>query len=403
MYVRSLELTNFRNFRRASIELADAPLLIVGENGQGKSNLLEAIELLATAKSARAGLDRELVNWGALSGGDGPLVEAFARIRAAVVSERREQRAEIVIRQLERPATGPATGDTNPAVAKTFRLNGVPKRALEFVGTVKIVAFSPLDVAMVDGPPSGRRRYLDVMNAQINPSYLRALQRYLKVLAQRNHLLRDMRSRGDRNDASLEVWSEQLISQGSFLIAERAHAVDLLTRRADDWFHELAGSGGTLEIGYRPALGAPSLSVPTEGGDAAAAQVRELFTAELARLRPRELAAGMSLAGPHRDDLRFLLGGVDLQVYGSRGQQRLAALALKLAEADHVGERAGTRPVILMDDVLSELDRKRQDAVLRYVERGGQTLLTLTSRGAIPPGLLSNAAVVQVSDGSLEQ
>ena len=396
MYVRSLEVTNFRNLRRASIELPDGPVVILGDNGQGKTNLLEAVELLATAKSSRAGSDREMVNWAALGSDPGSLAEPFARVRATVVREGRELRAEVLVRD-----TGNAGEGELPSVAKTFRVNGVSKRALEFVGAINVVAFSPLDVALVDGPPSGRRRYLDVMNAQVSSKYLYALQRYQKVLFQRNHLLRQIRARSGE-DVSLAVWSEQLLGEGAFLVLERARSIAELTPLADRWFHELAG-GGQLEISYRPALGMSGDIVRelAEYGESDLFRVREAFRSELDRVRPREAAAGMSLAGPHRDDLRFLLDGVDLSVYGSRGQQRLGALALKLAEADHLEQGARSRPILLMDDVLSELDRKRQLAVLRFAARGGQTLLTTTSLGVIDQEILGEAPVLEVTAGQV--
>lgn len=412
MYLRSLELMNFRNFRRAAVELAEGPTVILGDNGQGKSNLLEAIELLATAKSARAGSDRELIHWAALSGAADVLPEQFARIRAAVLRNDHETRAEVLIR----PLAGDGDG---PAASKTFRLNGVARRALEFVGAINVVAFSPLDVALVAGPPAGRRRYLDVMISQFNSRYLYGLQRYQKVLLQRNHLLKQLKGRR-AEESGLSVWSEQLVAEGAFLILERARAVRDLTGLADRWFRGLGGGGGQLEVLYRPALGPagsvvgestrsqpiplPSAALrpgPDGEGALTLATVQHVFSEEAARVQQREVAIGMSLAGPHRDDLRFVLDGVDLQVYGSRGQQRLAALALKLAEADLLEQRAGSRPILLMDDVLSELDRRRQLAVLRFAARTGQTLLTVTSIDVVDPDELPNAVVLRVQAGTV--
>lgn len=393
LYVRSLELTNFRNFRRATVELHEGPVVLVGDNGQGKTNLLEATELLAMAKSPRAGSDRELINWSGLTADTGPLAEQFARVRATVLRESRDLRAEILIREVGGGEEGEAS-----SVVKTFKINGLAKRALEFVGTINAVSFSPLDLALVDGPPAGRRRYLDVMNAQVSPKYLYTLQRYQKVLFQRNHLLRQLRAR-QTDDASLSVWTEQLVSEGAYLIVERTRSIARLSPLADRWFHELAGDGDHLQILYQPSLSSLGESEPTDPEDLALEHIRDVFAAELDRMRPRERGAGMSLVGPHRDDLHFVLDGVDLNVYGSRGQQRLGALALKLAEADHLEERASSRPVLLMDDVLSELDRKRQLAVMRFVAQGGQTLLTTTALEVIDKNALPNALVLNVAGG----
>lgn len=432
MYLRSLELTNYRNFRKAPLELRDGPTVVLGDNGQGKSNLLEAIEILATAKSARAGSDRELMHWAVLAGGPEMLAESFARVRATVEREGRQIRAEVLIRPqraglaaqggaetLESPVGRPeqtATSTLGDAdgllssldlaestpVSKTFRLNGIAKRALEFVGAINVVAFSPLDIALVAGPPAGRRRYLDVMIGQVNSRYLYALQRYQKVVLQRNHLLRQIKGRA-ANDSGLGVWTEQLRTEGAFLILERAGAVAELTDLADGWFRELGGGGARMAVVYRPALGPSAALVerlPRDGDDGLAI-IERAFGEELARIRPRELIVGVSLAGPHRDDLRFFLDGVDLQVYGSRGQQRLAALALKLAEADLLERRTGSRPILLMDDVLSELDRRRQQAVLRFAAGSGQTLLTVTNLEVIGAGGLPGAEVLRVEAGTV--
>lgn len=390
MYLRSLELTNFRNFRHAEIQLQDGPTVLVGDNGQGKTNLLEAIELLATARSPRTSSDRELVNWSALEPTDGLPPEPFARIRAVAVREPREVRAEVLIR-----ADPPDGAAANHSVSKTFRVDGVAKRAMEFVGTILVVAFSPLDVALVDGSPSGRRRYLDVMNSQASRRYLYGLQRYQKLLLQRNHLLRQFRGRGP-DEASLDAWTRELTSEAAHLIRERARAVHDLSDPADRWFSELRGPGGRLEIRYHPGLGraADAADDLTDDDEAETGAIHAALAAEFERIRPREIGAGMTLVGPHRDDLRFRLDGADLTIYGSRGQQRLAAVALKLAEADLLETRSGSRPVMLMDDVLSELDPSRQRAVLEFAARGGQTLLTMTStdvllrRDVAPPPIL---------------
>lgn len=397
MYVRSLELANFRNFRRLALELADGPTIIRGDNGQGKTNLLEAVELLATAKSARAGAERELIHWAMAEPG---APEPFARIRAAVVRQERELRAEVLVR-LEGSAQegGPITA------AKTFRLNGLSRRALEFVGAVNAVSFSPLDVGLVSGPPGGRRRYLDVMISQANARYLYALQRYTKVLLQRNHLLRQLRNRGRDPDATLGVWTDQLASDGALLMLERARTVRDLAGLADQWFQQLAGSSQHLGVSYQPsfeaAAAADMAAIPEASSPEGLRWFQVQYVEALRRAEARELAAGVSLIGPHRDDLRLSLDGADLHVYGSRGQQRLAALSLKLAEADLLEARAGSRPILLLDDVLSELDKPRQAAVLELVKARGQSLLTVTSLELVDPRVLPSAPVFHVEDGAV--
>jgi len=399
VYVRSLQLTNYRNFRRFALTLDDGPTVIVGGNAQGKTNLLESLELLATAKSARAGADRELVRWDALAGEEDGIAppEPFARIGAAVERGNGEVKAEVLIRALD--AGEQASG---PAVSKTFRINGAPRRALEFIGEINVVSFSPEDVELVAGSPGGRRRYLDITNAQMSSRYLRALQRYNKVLLQRNALLRVVRDRGVV-DSSLAVWDQEIARSGSFIMMTRSASVSALGELAARWFRELGGWGQHLVLRYLPGLGGtpddwlaaadPMVAEASGAGEAA------LLTA-LESMRAREQAAGMSLIGPHRDDFAFLMDGIDLGIYGSRGQQRLAALALKLAEVELLEFRVGSRPILLLDDVLSELDDVKQAAVLEVAAKRGQTILTLTTLELLGRHRLFHPTIFHLEAGS---
>jgi DNA replication and repair protein RecF len=400
VHLKSLQLTNYRNFRRLALTLGDEPTIIQADNAQGKTNLLEAVELLATTKSSRAGSDRELVHWAVASPSDElAAAEAFGRINAVVAHPRGETKAEVVLRLFEAAEDG-----TGPNVSKSFRVNGVPRRALEFVGEINVVSFSPEDVELVAGPPSGRRRYLDISNGQMSGRYLRALQRYNKVLVQRNQLLRQIREQGGGTGATLPVWDQELATNGAFILQERQRSATALATFADRWFRELGGWGQRLEIGYRPALPdneAVVLSSVPADGDAALGAIHSAFVQSLDRNRQRDVAAGMSLIGPHRDDLCFMVDSIDMNVYGSRGQQRLAALSLKLAELDLLAARVGSRPILLLDDVLSELDEAKQAAVLRVAAGGGQTLLTVTHLDAIDRNVLPNAPVLHLEAGAL--
>ncbi|MEA2639219.1 MAG: replication and repair protein RecF [Chloroflexota bacterium] len=400
MYLRSLQLTNYRNFRRFALTLSDGPTVIQGANAQGKTNLLEAIELLATTKSARAGSDRELIRWGTLDGQvDGVTPpEPFARIAAGVSRTQGDVKAEVLIRAVDAP------DDAAASVSKVFRINGMPRRALEFVGEINVISFSPEDVDLVAGSPSGRRRYLDITNAQMSPRYLRTLQRYGKVLLQRNSLLRQARERGTP-DPSLAVWDDELATNGAYIVLARAASVAGLSAFAGRWFQELSGWGQQLTVQYRPSLGQAGTAWLAEANPNEPGQVdvgRTTMLAALERLRPRERGAGMSLMGPHRDDLAFLMDGIDLNVYGSRGQQRLAALSLKLAEVELLETQVGSRPILLLDDVLSELDDAKQAAVLRVAGGQGQTILTVTTLDLLDRHALPAAAVYHLEAGAVE-
>jgi DNA replication and repair protein RecF len=399
VHLRSLQLTNYRNFRRLALTLDDEPTIIQADNAQGKTNLLEAIELLATTKSSRAGSDRELIHWAVASpANELAAAEAFGRITALVAQPRGETKAEVLLR------VGDATEESaGPSVSKAFRVNGLPRRALEFVGEINVVSFSPEDVELVAGPPAGRRRYLDVTNGQMSGRYLRALQRFNKVLGQRNQLLRQIRDHGDGQDSTLPVWDQELATNGAYIFQERARSVTGLAAFADRWFRELGGWGQQLTIGYRPGLPANEAVVlgSVQEDDLALGAIHSGFMEAMSRNRPRDVAAGMSLVGPHRDDLCFAVDGIDLNVYGSRGQQRLAALSLKLAELDLLAARVGSRPILLLDDVLSELDESKQSAVQRVTAAGGQTLLTVTHLDSIDRNVLANARVLHLEAGAL--
>jgi DNA replication and repair protein RecF len=412
MWLKRLALTNFRSYARLGLELGPGIVVFHGANGQGKTNLLEAVHVLATTKSARAGSDRELVNW--LARGE-PM--AFARIAASIGRGDGEVHVDLVVRA---ESDGEGTNGSGPAVSKQIRVGGLPKRAVEYVGTVNAVLFSPEDVALVSGPPAGRRRYLDITLSQVNSRYLRALQRYNKVLLQRNHLLRQVRDRR-QPAALLEPWDAELVTSGAYLIAERGRLLAAVNARLTDLYRALSGSSGRLEVIYRSSLDAvrPSSAVPPlavlatrvaepptpiwdpAGVGATPAGLAERFQACLLAGQARELAQGVSLVGPHRDDLDFMVDGVPQGVYGSRGQQRLSVVALRLAEVEFMRAETGEAPLLLLDDVLSELDPARQRFVLETLGDQAQTLLTTTDLGALDPAFLARARVYRVEQGTL--
>jgi DNA replication and repair protein RecF len=414
MWLKRLALTNFRSYARLGLELPPGIVVFHGPNGQGKTNLLEAVHVLATTKSPRAGSDRELINW--LVRGE-PL--AFARIAASVGRTQGEVHVDLLLR-----GDGDSEGSNGsaPPVSKQIRVGGLPRRAVEYVGTVNAVYFSPEDVGLVSGPPAGRRRYLDITLSQVNSRYLRALQRYNKVLLQRNHLLRQVRDRR-QPPALLEPWDAELVTSGSYLVAERWRLLGALNARLAELYRALSGGRGRLEAVYRSTLDAPRpdyTATPTappalvaEGAagrgspwgpatvGALPVGLSERFQACVLRGRERELAQGVSLVGPHRDDVEFLLDGVPQGTYGSRGQQRLSVLALKLAEVEFMRAETDEQPLLLLDDVLSELDPARQRFVLQTLGSEGQTLLTTTDLGDLDPAFLARARVYRVEDGAL--
>ncbi|HZU05511.1 MAG TPA: DNA replication/repair protein RecF [Chloroflexota bacterium] len=396
MWLKRLALTNFRSYVRLGLELPPCTVVFHGANGQGKTNLLEAVQVLATTKSMRASNDRELLHrlvWGQ------PL--AFARVAASVGRADGEIHIDLVLRVEEGTTNG-----NGPAISKQIRVGGLPQRAVEYVGTINAVLFSPEDVALVAGPPAGRRRYLDVTLSQVNPRYLRALQRYNKVLLQRNHLLRQVRDRRQPL-ALLEPWDAELVASGAYLVAERLRLLAALNARLPDLYRALSGGRDRLIVAYRSTLDALQPAGVTADRHASGVtsepeRLPERFQACLLANRERELALGVSLVGPHRDDLDFLLDDVPQGTYGSRGQQRLSVIALKLAEVEFMRAETGERPLLLLDDVLSELDPGKQRFVLQTIGTEGQTLLTTTDLGSFDPAFLAHARVYRVAEGTVQ-
>ncbi len=397
MFLRRLELQEFRSFRRLDLALEPVGLRLVGPNASGKSTLLEAVMMLATTRSPRTSSERDTINW---ESGEEYAVPPFARIAGVV--ERSADQIEIEI-GLEADPARPSAG------RKRIKLNGRPVRALDAVGALRAVLFSPEDVGLIPGPPAGRRRYLDLAISQVDGTYLRALSRFSQVLIQRNSLLKSLaRDRvapgAPAVAAQLDFWDGELIAVGSVIIARRLAVVAEIDLLARERFGALAGSDDFV-VHYNPALDLDGLRESGAGVRDASLilpVVRREYEAALIEARPAEVRRGVSLIGPHREDLSFTLGGKDLAVFGSRGQQRLAVVALKLAEVALMGETAGEAPLLLLDDVLSELDAGHRAAMIEgVVERGVQLLVTTTDRDLLSLPVLAHLPLVGVASGAV--
>ena len=381
MYIENLTLTNFRNYAQLELSLPRQMVVLQGDNAQGKTNLLEAIYLLATTRSPLTTAERELIRWQAWQE---PI--PVARLTARVCRAGDKINLEIALKGDTRP-DGPQSG----LVTKQIKVNGLPRRATDVVGMVNVVMFTAPDIELIGGAPALRRRYLDVTLCQVDSRYLRSLQAYNKVLLQRNHLLRLIQER-EAQPAELKFWDDELVEQGSYLVVERRRLIAELNKRAKVVHSQLA-PGESLALLYLPSLRGEV------GQDLA--QTRQAFAQALGQAQGREIAAGMSLVGPHRDDLQFLNNGIDLGIYASRGQQRTISLSLKLAEADFFKDKRGDPPILLLDDVLSELDRQRRSYLLAWLADYEQVLLTTTELEFLPAEFLTNATVFQVRQGSI--
>lgn len=386
MHIRHLSLTNFRNYARLELELSPQVILLHGDNAQGKTNLLEAIYYLATSRSPQASSDRELINWVA----DQEEMMPYARLMAEVVRGDRVRQIEIVLQK--EPLKGAVNGERT-RLRKQIRVDKAKRRALDLVGQLNVVFFMPQDMALVDGSPSGRRRYLDVALCQVDAEYCRSLSRYNRVLASRNALLRQER-RVDPDE--LAYWDEQLIGLGAVVMLRRRDAVLRLEEWATARHQQLSGAAEYLRLIYQPTM---SLDLEDD-----AQHLQTTYRAELTRRRRQEFERKATLVGPHRDDVNILTNGVDLKKFGSRGQKRTAVLAIKLAELDWMRERiGGEMPILLMDEMLAELDVARRRFLLDQVVSSAveQVIITTSDLGMFDPGFLSGARPLEIKGGRI--
>jgi DNA replication and repair protein RecF len=427
MRVSHLKLTSFRNYIELDLVPGAGLNILYGENAQGKSNVLEAISLLATTRSLRAGRESELI-----------LRDAEIAHVQAEIDREREGEVELQLTILQ--------GDK-----KMVRVNGMKRpRVIDLLGQFNAVFFGALDLAIVSGEPSDRRHYLNVEISQISPRYVYDLGHYKRVLAQRNRLLRDLRDRPrPREETGLDAWNEQLVTFGSPLFDKRRFYIERLAPLADQIHRELTDGREGLEVRYLPSIPLPTIAgifpnrsavtmkpeadatvrettaearylaeaeletqevhngndPPYEKGTESALSATEAianaFRGALSAVQGEEARRGTTLLGPQRDDLCFFINGIDARIYGSQGQQRTVALALKLAEFRLIEDYVGEPPVMLLDDVMSDLDDMRRSHLLRWVQRRCQTFLTCTNLRYFSADILQEAAIFQVVAGTV--
>jgi len=340
MRITSIHLTDFRNYARAELRPCEGVTVLYGDNAQGKTALLEAVVLSCTGRSHRTPRDRELIRWEQEAG------------RVFICAQRRDggHEVDMLLSRQKR---------------KTVKVNGrVLQRTGELMGHVSGVLFAPEDLRMVKDGPSERRRFIDMELSQIRPAYYYALQRYAHALMQRNQLLRDIPLNASLK-ATLEDWDAQLARHGAAIMAMRTDFIRRISEAAHENHLEISGGREELRARYLPSL-------ETESDD----PERALLSA-LAVARETDIRRGATTVGPHRDDLMLTLSGMDVRIYGSQGQQRTAALSLKLAELDIMRRELGEAPVLMLDDVMSELDPQRRRHLLSRL-RGIQTIVTCT-------------------------
>lgn len=364
MFLRSLTLENFRNY--ASLELAFErhKVIFLGDNAQGKTNLLEAIALLATGTSAFAGKESELIRWDT---------------EAAIV------------RSVTQRELGPVGIDLlfKSGGRRGIKVNGAyQRRVMDMLGKVAVVLFATPDLQLVKGAPGERRRFLDEMLVQLAPTYYQALHHYQRVLTQRNNVLRAIQEGASADQ--LVVWDEQLAHYALMVWTKREALVAQLAPRAAHWHGEIAQGSEVLGLRFVPSV------------EAGARGYQEALLEALRDGRGKELARGQTLAGPHRDELELMIDGHDARAFASQGQQRTIVLALKLAELDTLREELGESPLLLLDDVLAELDIRRQNALLAAIGSDVQTFVTSTHLSDFTAAWIEAAQVYAVQRGAVK-
>ncbi|MEN1966525.1 DNA replication/repair protein RecF [Lentibacillus sp. N15] len=369
MHIQQLTLKNYRNYEQLNIAFDDKVNLIIGENAQGKTNLMEAIYVLAFTKSHRTSREKELIHWG----------QEYAKIEGRITKRNQSLPLEMVI----------------SSKGKKAKLNHIEqKRLSDYIGAFNVVMFAPEDLTLVKGVPQIRRRFIDMELGQIQPRYVYHLGQYQKVLRQRNHLLKQMQRQPGVNKTMLTVLTEQLIEHAATLLERRFGFLDLLRKWAGPIHQGISRGLENLEIQYSPTIEVSET--------ANREKIETIYLEKFQSIQEKEIERGTTLIGPHRDDLLFFVNNKDVQTFGSQGQQRTTALSLKLAEIELICNEVREYPVLLLDDVLSELDDYRQSHLLNTIQGKVQTFVSTTNIEGIKPNTMKEAELFHVKDGAVD-
>ncbi len=383
-YLSRLQLTNFRNLTHLDLGLFPGVSVYYGPNAQGKTTLLEAVYLLCIARSFRAENEREVISFQAAKAGEQALVDGTV--------EKEGLRTRVIVGYQPTPRLINGNGVLSLAynVRKEIRVNRVKRTAGELIGHVNAVLFSADDIELVQGAPSGRRRFLDILLSQADPQYLKALQRYQKIVQQRNQLLRLLRE-GHAETDELLFWDEELVREGTWITRRRYEAMRQLTTYCVQHHKDLSGPEENLGVEYRPSVLLGENSLETEDN------FREALAAAMHRERVRPVTA----VGPHRDDFNLMIDGADMGTFASRGQARTLALTLRLAEAQFLSSVREDGPIVLFDDAFSEMDSSRRYRLLEKATRYEQVLITTTDLAEVSDFFGSQADYRYIAKGQV--
>jgi len=368
LIVKQLKLVNYRNFSDIELNFSDKYNVFYGDNAQGKTNIIESVFFCASGRSHRASRDNELVKIG----------ENNFYIKIEIENGDYDCTIEIGYDRKN----------------KKIKINQNPIRKLaDLMGHLKAVFFSPEDLSILKAGPSERRRFIDITLSQLKPVYFYNLQQYYKVLAQRNNLLKKAQGRKDLLD-TLDIWNENLATIGSNIILERNKFINTLYHYTMENHEKLTNRHEKLEVRYSPSIKAGEYNDLND--------IKKQFHKQLEKLKNSEILSGVTLCGPQRDDLDILLNGNNIKIYGSQGQQRTAVLSMKLATIDVIEKETGKKPILLLDDVMSELDEKRRRYLYENMDNV-QTFITTTDRNLVEDSVLANGKIFRVENGTVTE
>lgn len=368
MKLTELNLHHFRNYDEDQVEFSPQINVLIGENAQGKTNLLESIYVLAMTRSHRTNNDRELIEFG----------KDAAQIKGTVQRELGSLKLELDIGKH----------------GKKAKANHLEKARLsEYLGQLNVILFAPEDLALVKGAPTVRRRFIDMEFGQVSPKYLHDLTQYRDILKQRNRYLKQLQSHEAQDQLYLEVLSEQLAAVGGAIISQRVKFLSELEGYAQELHQSITQGRENLTFEYSSAVKDASTLTEVELSEA----LMDLYRQN----QSKEIFQGTTLYGPHRDDVRFLINHKNVQTYGSQGQQRTTALSVKLAEIDLMKNQTGEYPILLLDDVLSELDGARQTHLLKTIQDKVQTFLTTPGLSDVARNLIKEPRIFHIRDGQI--
>ncbi|WP_163102536.1 DNA replication/repair protein RecF [Peribacillus alkalitolerans] len=368
MFIETIKVKNYRNYDHLELSFENKVNVILGENAQGKTNIMESIYVLAMAKSHRTSNDKELIRWD----------EDYAKIEGRI-----HKKISTVPLELTLSKKG-----------KKAKYNHIEQQRLsQYIGNMNVVMFAPEDLNLVKGSPQVRRRFIDMEIGQVSPLYLHESSQYQKVLLQRNHYLKMLQLKKQTDLAMLDILTEQVIQFAVKIVEKRYHFISMLQNWAEPIHSGISRGLESLKIEYIPSVDV------SETMDLS--KMIEVFQEKFAKIRQREIDRGVTLIGPHRDDLAFIVNGRNVQTFGSQGQQRTTALSVKLAEIELIHAEIGEYPILLLDDVLSELDDFRQSHLLNTIQGKVQTFVTTTSVEGIDHQTLREASTYHVVQGSI--